>query len=1261
MPKSIIAFMGTCFFWVASASAAPPQDPDPFNDMIQYDTGTAMPIAENESPNGNSVQLASQITDGDLHPSLTAIFRLYRGGMLVLSQEASCDPMGSETCLAGMVSPSLPQEIYVWSVQVRDPQGELSNEVYFGDPGVDDFTIITGVPPRSPGVTCALNLDCISGFCTDGLCCNSLCSGVCESCDLVTAPGFCVPFDPGTDPEDECLGDEPACASTCSGASSCSPFPGPATFCGAGDSCLGSTLVSNRCDGTGQCASGFGLCPGNLICNGDGQSCLAACVANLDCQAGHYCEVLSQACLPLLDQGQACTAANQCKNGICVDGVCCDGTCDGTCESCNQPTSAGVCTPLPNDAMPDPECGGESGCEGACNGMGTCVYPQGQSCSEDACDGQALSIISGSCDNLGFCQVDISSCSPYRCDSGASPSQCLAMCTGDSDCAPGKTCTGMACQGGAPNGTACGTFDECESGFCVDGFCCGTSCGGTCEQCNASGSEGTCTPYAASTDPESECGGDAPDSCDGQCSGMASCSGGATTGCAPAQCAPDGASVLLPICSVDGDCDAQASACGFFKCTATGNGGSPGCMTTCTDDGDCQDGAFCDGMVCAAQASEGTNCSENSECLNGNCVDGVCCDGSCSNLCEACDLPGRMGTCTFIDPGLDPEDECPGDGFCGGTCDGSGQCDAPASGTPCGTASCVGDQLSVLQCSDAFTCLAEILTCASGQCLVGSDGGVDACGDCDGGPCDVGPGDGGIVGVAPAITRDANPQATVGLAYAYNPSSTVQAAGTAPIIFTNCPGENFPDEFVVNPNSGRVFYQPTQAQLEAGSVQVCIQAANPYGEDKYSFSIAVLALDPNLSPRAQIDPPQVQGPAPLQVDFDGSGSTPIAGSSLLSFVWTPAPGASPLLGSRVSYTYPFAVGVQSCLEVTDAQGPRDETCIPVRAASANGDIPPIPRIVLTPDDADPGAFSLACDCDGGSSPIEAYLWEFGDGDVSDEATTSHTFAAGTYTLRLTVTNGDHLSGISEVSLSIPDTTTGNRPPECAASAGPLAGPVPLNVNFVSTFVDPEGADVDIRWIFPDGIIDGESRVERTFLEPGEHVVEFHAEEAGASGLACTRKLNVVALGPEGQRPPRILSVPNKKATCGKAYHFDEDDRATATGDGPLTWGAGQQQGNKIFGAPAGFVIDPDSGAVRWTPKKGRAEDAYLVITVENEVGVDFIEALIEVSCSDTDDGGDEREGCACGSAGASGPSAFGLSLLGFVFLWTFRKRRTRHS
>jgi hypothetical protein len=64
--------------------------------------------------------------------------------------------------------------------------------------------------------------------------------------------------------------------------------------------------------------------------------------------------------------GLTCDSAVQCESGFCVDGVCCLTACSGTCQSCNQPGSEGVCTTVPA-GEPRPGtcevCDGDGGCD----------------------------------------------------------------------------------------------------------------------------------------------------------------------------------------------------------------------------------------------------------------------------------------------------------------------------------------------------------------------------------------------------------------------------------------------------------------------------------------------------------------------------------------------------------------------------------------------------------------------------------------------------------------------------------------------------------------------------------------------------------------------------------------------------------------------------------------------------------------------------------------------------------------------------------
>ncbi len=81
------------------------------------------------------------------------------------------------------------------------------------------------VTPAADGEACTAGDECISGSCADGVCCNSACGDVCESCDQPGREGRCTPYTAFTDPELEC-----PIGSVCGGGRACTvgmPDAGP--------------------------------------------------------------------------------------------------------------------------------------------------------------------------------------------------------------------------------------------------------------------------------------------------------------------------------------------------------------------------------------------------------------------------------------------------------------------------------------------------------------------------------------------------------------------------------------------------------------------------------------------------------------------------------------------------------------------------------------------------------------------------------------------------------------------------------------------------------------------------------------------------------------------------------------------------------------------------------------------------------------------------------------------------------------------------
>jgi hypothetical protein len=191
--------------------------------------------------------------------------------------------------------------------------------------------------------------------------------------------------------------------------------------------------------------------------------------------------------------GAACTRADSCDSGNCVDGVCCDvASCGGPCRACNLPGSAGSCQNIAANADPRAEgCGAESanscGRSGKCDGIGGCqLWGEGTPCRARSCSG-TTETAAATCNGSGGCVAGSNrSCGTYSCAGDA----CATRCSNDGSCASGNFCRNNECVAAQTNGATCNNSRECRSGYCVDGHCCSTNgCGGNMA---CTGPSGTC-------------------------------------------------------------------------------------------------------------------------------------------------------------------------------------------------------------------------------------------------------------------------------------------------------------------------------------------------------------------------------------------------------------------------------------------------------------------------------------------------------------------------------------------------------------------------------------------------------------------------------------------------------------------------------------------------------------------------------------------------------------------------------------------------
>jgi hypothetical protein len=281
--------------------------------------------------------------------------------------------------------------------------------------------------------SCSADGECV-GVCStvDNVCCDTNCTGLCESCTVAGFEGTCTAIPAGTDPDSECVN------GTCDGSGACDSLKNN------GDSC---TM-------NGECVSGF--CADDVCCDtacgGNCEACdlggtVGTCVAvtNGDdadtCMGTNTCDA-SGACLAV--NGQGCSMDTECASGSCADTFCCDTACNGNCESCAAASNGGAngtCGNVTDGLDPRNDCTDPEVCDGA----GACGRPIGEGCSND---GQCNS---GNCAD-GFCCNTACDGLCVRCNGtntvGGNAGTCEFINAGDEDgggsgeCSGGQTCDG---------------------------------------------------------------------------------------------------------------------------------------------------------------------------------------------------------------------------------------------------------------------------------------------------------------------------------------------------------------------------------------------------------------------------------------------------------------------------------------------------------------------------------------------------------------------------------------------------------------------------------------------------------------------------------------------------------------------------------------------------------------------------------------------------------------------------------------------------
>ena len=614
--------------------------------------------------------------------------------------------------------------------------------------------------PNGPSALCDDSNVCTSDVCLNGECANQTdrggtacraASGVCDLADTcVDGSSSCTDAKKGagtacTDDGlpctlDECDGSSKSCQHPAGNSGTvCRSSAGvcdPAETCnGTSTSCPSDSLASSSqqcrsasCQSSNTailpafCSGSSAACPaqqtescGAVVCTNS--ACPGSCTLDSQCSPGNYCE--SPECFPKKDNGEGCGKSNECTSNFCADGVCCNSACGGSDPSDCQSCASGSCTLL------------TSTCRAA---SGTCDLAESCSGSSTACPADVTKSASTSC-RAASCTSGVETapancpggtgkqcptmvqndCSPYICGATA----CLDSCTNSNQCDPTHYCSGNQCVPRTPQGGACATTGQCQSGLtCTDDVCCNQACTGQCQACDINPGVCTTVPSGAPHGDRPACSSDGT-LCGGSCNGTVTTScayPGASSECIPATCTA-GTETLRSVCNASGACNTKkTAACTPFSC------GPTACFGNCIDNVQCEAGRYCLAGNCEPKLENGEACSSAAECSSTFCIDGVCCDGACGGQCEACNLAGSEGACSPVtgDP-VGGRPQCVTDGsLCGGVCDGKlkTSCTYAGSGIVCRAEGCANGFATLgAFCNGAGTCPPEVTQdCGAAGC-----------------------------------------------------------------------------------------------------------------------------------------------------------------------------------------------------------------------------------------------------------------------------------------------------------------------------------------------------------------------------------------------------------------------------------------------------------------------------------------------------------------------------------------------------------------
>ncbi|MBF0099538.1 MAG: PKD domain-containing protein [Desulfobacterales bacterium] len=334
---------------------------------------------------------------------------------------------------------------------------------------------------------------------------------------------------------------------------------------------------------------------------------------------------------------------------------------------------------------------------------------------------------------------------------------------------------------------------------------------------------------------------------------------------------------------------------------------------------------------------------------------------------------------------------------------------------------------------------------------------------------------------------------------------------------------NFGDDTTASGNTA------THSYSQSGTYTVTLTVTDDKGATATN-SISIQIQQPvNSPPSATISTPTNNATFILNqsVSFQGSGTD--SDGTIASYHWNFGDSGT-ASGNMTTHSYTQSGSYTVTLTVTDDKGATATNSISIQIQQPVNSPPS--ATISTPTNNATFILNQSVSFQGSGTDsdgtIASYHWNFGDGTSNSGNTITHTYTqAGTYSVRLTVTDDKGSSAIASITIQLQEPP--NTPPSASIVTPSNNASFVMNqsISFQGSGTDSDGSIVSYSWTFGDGGTASGSTTTHTFTQVGTYTVKLTVTDN--KGATATHSISIQIQEPPNTPPSATILTPTTNA------------------------------------------------------------------------------------------------------------------------------------